>query len=106
MATVLKKVEGWPFTFGGALHSGWLPPEAAPPPPRPTHREVLDITIEEENGGYLLIYAARPSPTCPEPVRAPYAGDTWHDTLEEAEEAAYEYFGVRREDWSDVTNKA
>ena len=108
MAVVLKKVEGWPFTFGGELHSGWLPPEAAPPLPRPTHRELLDITIEQEDGGggYLLIYEARPSQTCAEPVRAPCAGDTWHETLEDAEDAAQEYFGVRPEDWSDATSKA
>ena len=108
MTTVLKKVEAWPFTFGGELHSGWLPPEASPPHPRPMHRELLDITIEQEDGGagYLLEHAARPSPTCPAPLRPPYVGDTWHETLEDAEEAAREYFGVREEDWSDVTPKA
>ena len=71
MAIVLKKVEGWRVTFGGELHSGWLPPEAAPPLPRPTQPELLDITIEQEGGGsgYLLIYEARPSATCAKLVR-------------------------------------
>lgn len=107
MATVLKKVAGWPFTFGGELHSGWLPAEAAPPQPRLMHRELLDITIEQEDGGgYLLIHVARPSPTCPDPFRPPCGGDSWHDSLEDAEEAAHDYFGIRREDWSDVAPNA
>ena len=106
MATIVRKVEAWPFTFGGELHAGWLPPEAAPPEPAATHRELLDITIEQEDAGvgFLLIHTARWSPTCPEPL-PPCAGDSWHETLQDAEAAAYETFGIEPEDWITDTNK-
>lgn len=70
------------------------------------HRELLDVTIEQDDAGsgFLLIHAARPSSTCPEPV-PPCAGDSWHETLQDAEAAAYEMFGIAPEDWSTATNK-
>jgi hypothetical protein len=97
---MLKKVEDWPFTFGGEAHSGWLPPGATVPLPTPVEREQLDVSIEAIDGGYLLVWTARPSLTCREPI-PPKAGDTWHATLAEAEDAARDAFGIEQEHWID-----
>lgn len=102
MGTVLKRVVGWPFMFGGDVHSGWLPPEAVQPQPTPVERELLDVAIERSNGGYLLTWAARSSPTCCE-LRPPKVGDMWYETIEDAEAAAREVFGIEHEHWNDVT---
>ncbi len=101
MSTVLKRVEAWPFTFGGEEHSGWLPPDALKPKPTPIEPELLDVTIGRADGGYLLIWAARPSATCRE-MLPPKTGDTWHETIEDAEAAAREYFGIEHEHWRDI----
>ena len=105
MSTVLKKVEAWPFAFGGEEHSGWLPPGAATPRPTPVERELLDVSIEREGGGYLLIWAARLSPTCRE-LRPPKVGDSWHQSIDGAETAARDEFGIEREHWTDITKSA
>ncbi|QDU36307.1 hypothetical protein Mal4_05920 [Maioricimonas rarisocia] len=102
MSAPIKKVKAWPFAFGGEGHSGWLPAGAAVPEPTPVEHELLDVTIESDEGGYLLIWAARPSPTC-EDLRPPKSGDTWYETLEEALAAARNHFGIQHEDWSDVS---
>ena len=100
MRTVLKKVEAWPFAFGGEEPSGWLPPEAATPRPTPIEHELLDVEIESVDGGFLLRWAARPSPTCRE-LRPPKMGDTWHETVEDAEVAAREAFGIEHGHWKE-----
>ena len=96
---VIKKVEGWPFTFGGEVHSGWLPPNAAMPLPRPIEHEILDVTIEKCEGGYLLVWAARPSDTCRE-LLPPKAGDSWHETIDDAEAEAQNQIGIERRHWT------
>jgi hypothetical protein len=101
MSTVLKKVEGWPFAFGGEEHSGWLPPEAVTPRPTPVERELLDVQIESTDGGYLLTWAARSSPTCRDSL-PPKTGDTWHETIEDAEAPARDAFGIEHEHWTDI----
>lgn len=97
--TVVKKVEAWSFAFGGENHSGWLPPNAATPLPTPIEHEVLDVIIEKNEGGYLLIWAARPSPTCHKSL-PPKAGDSWHETIEDAEAAARDWFGIEERHWT------
>jgi hypothetical protein len=92
---VIKKVEGWPFTFGGEVHSGWLPPGAATPLPTPIEHEVLDVAIVTCDGGYLLEWAARPSEICGK-LLPPKVGDSWHETIDDAEAAAQEWFGIER----------
>lgn len=98
MNATIKRVEAWPFTFGGQEHQGWLPPGAAVPLPTPLEHELLDIRIDRIDGGYLLIWSTRSSPTCRE-LRPPKIGDTWHETAEEAEQAACSHFGVGPEHW-------
>jgi hypothetical protein len=105
VSTVLKKVEAWPVEFGGEQHSGWLPPNAVTPRPTPVERELVDVQIESTDGGYLLTWAARPSSTCRE-LRPPKAGDTWHQTIEDAETAARVSFGIQHEHWADISQTA
>jgi hypothetical protein len=95
---VVKKVEGWLFTFGGETHSGWLPPNAAIPLPTPVEHVVLDVTIEKCDGGYLLEWAAKPTATSRE-LLPPKVGDSWHESIDDAETAAQEWFGIEREHW-------
>ncbi len=101
MKVILKRVEGWEFTFGGETHSGWLPQGAAFPLPTPIEPEVLDIEIEKIDAGFLLIWIPRLSTTCRE-FRPPKAGDSWHKTMTEAMDQACQAFGIQQEDWTDV----
>ena len=76
---VIKRVLGLPFRFGGAQHSGWLPPGAITPLPTPIEDVILDVEIEAVDGGFLLIYQSRDG--------SKFA-DSWFQTLEQAEAAA------------------
>ncbi len=100
---ILKKVDGWPFTFGGEPHTGWLPPGAAVPLAMPVENERLDVSIEAIDGGYLLIWTAQPSRTCRDAM-PPKTGDTWHATLADAEEAARQNFGIDHRHWIECGN--
>jgi hypothetical protein len=52
---------------------------------------VLDLEITGDGGGhYLLVYSAQ---------NADMAGDTWHETLDEAFDAAEANFGIARSEW-------
>jgi hypothetical protein len=99
---IIKRVEGWSFSFGGEVHSGWLPPHAAIPLPTPIEHEVLDLTIEKCEGGFLLTWTARRSRDCPD-VYPLKVGDSWHETIEGAEAAAQEWFGIERSHWTSTT---
>lgn len=92
MRTV-KQVRGLRIRLGGAEHSGWLPAGAAPPPPTPVREAVLDVRIEETDGGYLLICHSRNTPD---------SGDRWHETIEDAEAKARDAFGLEPGDWQDA----
>ena len=105
MSAVVKKVEAWPFAFGGEEHCGWLPPDTVTPRPTPVERQLLDVQIEAADGGYLLTWAARPSPTCRD-VLPPKTGDTWHKTIEDAEAAARDAFGIEHEHWTNISQSA
>ena len=87
---VVKRVVGLPIRIGGEEHTGWLPPGAATPLPTPIRDVVLDIEIQYDGDGYLLCYEAR---------EGGFSGDTWHESLEDAELAAAESFGVQPSQW-------
>ena len=91
--TVVKQVLGHYVTFGGESHTGWLPERAAVPKPTPTTRVALDITIESEGGGYLLCWVSSD--------RA-IGGDRWYQSLDDAERAASEDFGVAADQWQTI----
>jgi hypothetical protein len=90
MMDVVKRVSGMSFRLGGEEHSGWLPPGAAVPLPAPIHNVLMDIEIQSDGHGYLLCYSSQDGSMC---------GDTWHETLADAEQTAEEQFGVTAEQW-------
>ena len=87
---VIKRVSGLPHRFGGVEHSGWLPPGAAIPRPTPIEDVVLDVHIEDIGAGFLLIWESRDG--------SKFA-DTWHQSLEHAEEYAKVELGIERDQW-------
>jgi hypothetical protein len=91
---VIKRVLGLPFRFGGEEHSGWLPPGAAMPLPTPIEDVVLDVEIEAIEGGFIFFWQSRDGSRI---------GDSWHRTLQEAEEAAREELGIERDQWISST---
>jgi hypothetical protein len=84
-------IEGFQMTVGGEPHAGWLPPNVAIPLPSPVRSVELDLTIEADGDGFLLVFES-----CDGTVR----GDTWHSTVADARDAAKRYFGVSTEAWS------
>jgi hypothetical protein len=88
--TVVKRITGLPVLVGGEKHSGWLPAGAAVPLPTPRRDVVMDLEIQFDGHGYLLCYASRDGSV---------SGDTWHQSLAEAERAAAETFGVQSAQW-------
>ena len=81
---------GLPFRLGGKPHSGWLPPGAAIPLPTPIRDLLLDIEIQSDGDGYLLCYMSQDGT---------FSGDTWHQSMAEAEQAAQQDFGVQPSQW-------
>jgi hypothetical protein len=57
----------------------------------PVRSVAFDFAIIEDGGGHFqLAYNA---------VDAEFAGDTWHETIEEAYENAEATFGIRQNEW-------
>ena len=88
--SIVKRVVGLPLQFGGEEHEGWLPPGAARPLPTQVRHVVLDIEIEFDGHGYLLCWMSRDHSV---------VGDTWHQSLADAEKAATKNFGVQPLQW-------
>jgi hypothetical protein len=80
--------------LGGEPHSGWLPAGAAVPLPTPVREVVLELSIESEGGGFLLIYRSHDGSV---------HGDTWHDSIDDAREQARLSFGVPTDAWRAVS---
>lgn len=89
---IIKQILGWKVSFGGEEHSGWLPPEAATPKPTPVEMVELNLRIEKmsDGEGYYLIW---------EDHSGSYCGDTWHQTVDDAVEAAKLYFEIDAGKW-------
>lgn len=94
---VIRELPGVAVRFGGEEHSGWLPPGAAWPPPTPAEVAVVDFEIIELAGGYVLEYHSR---------NTRHWGDTWHETLEDAQRYAEEDFGIEPEEWQSAGHSA
>ena len=90
---VIKRLMGVPIRFGGEVHSGWLPANAATPPPMPVEDALVDFEIDEVEGAYILEWSSR---------NTNHHGDSWHETLEGALEQASTEFGVKPEEWHSV----
>ena len=88
---MIRRILGIRHRFGGEEPTGWLPPVAARPLPTPIRDVTVDLSIESEGPGFLLIVS------CAEDGRL--SSDTWFDHLADAVEAAELEFGVRPEQW-------
>jgi hypothetical protein len=90
--SVFASLAGRVVRIAGEAHKGWLPGGAIVPVPTPSQDVVLDLEIVDDDGGhFLLLYSAR---------NTDMAGDTWHETLEDALDAAETNFGVARSEWT------
>jgi hypothetical protein len=87
---VIKCLSAVPIRFGGEEHSGWLPANAATPPPTPVEQAVVDFEISKVEGGYILAWYSR---------NTSHHGDLWYETLEDALEQASIDWGIRPEEW-------
>jgi hypothetical protein len=92
--SVIKQKLGWKVTIGGDQHRGWIPRGATEPLPEPAREVSLDVRIEKDPGGFLLITSS---------TDKSISGDTWHETLESAERAALQRLGISSADW-ETTN--
>jgi hypothetical protein len=88
--TVRREKRGWPVSVVGTQATGWKPVDPRTAPVQTSRRVLMDVRIDEDAGGYLLVYAADDGSVY---------GDTWHATLEEAEQVAEELFELRDSDW-------
>ncbi|OAI54179.1 hypothetical protein AYO47_03385 [Planctomyces sp. SCGC AG-212-M04] len=93
MSLVIKRIKNVSYQDGGEEHTGWLPAGAAKPLPTPVRLFVLDLTIEQVDGGCLLIYESRDDLL---------ASDWWYDSIEQALEGAAGMFGVLPSQWQDA----
>jgi hypothetical protein len=78
--------------IGGDQHTGWLPEGAATPLPTPIRDLDFDFEITDDGSQHFLLVYQSHDKSC--------HGDTWHKTLEDAFDAAQEYFGIQRDEWS------
>ncbi|QDT56744.1 hypothetical protein Pan44_48040 [Caulifigura coniformis] len=92
MSQIVKHIEGVAYQEGGEEHSGWLPPGAAKPLPTPIRHLVLNLRIENVDGGSLLLYESQDGSM---------SGDWWYDSLEKAMQGAAAMFGVNAAQWED-----
>ena len=88
--SLIKQKLGWQVAVGGDQSRGWIPKGATKPLPEPVREVSLDIRIEQDPGGFLLITSS---------TDKSIFGDTWHETLESAEQAALQEFGISSADW-------
>jgi hypothetical protein len=94
MRTV-KQVTNREVLFGGEEHSGWLPPNAPTPRPTPIRHAILDIRILSDSSGYILEWASQNTDDI---------GDTWHETIQDAEQQAETLFGVQANEWREIAH--
>ena len=92
---VLKEIRGIEVQLGDVEHAGWLPSGAATPRPIPSEIVSFDLTIEEADGGVVLVW---------EGPHDGYCGDTWHELPEHALSQARLWFGVQPDEWADVSD--
>jgi hypothetical protein len=75
---------------GGAEHSGWLPSDSSAPAPTPLRTVTYLVRILDIGSGFLLDYLEE---------GAPHGFDSWFETLQDAERAARDEFGLQESDW-------
>jgi hypothetical protein len=86
----VSRIDNFRTTIGGEPHTGWLPPGAAMPLPTPERDVVLSFVIEFDGPGYLLIV---------ESTDGSVRGDTWHESIADAQAQAESSYGVSPSEW-------
>ena len=82
---VIKRLAAVRIRFGGEEHFGWLPANAATPPPAPLEEALLDLEVSEVQGGHILHWHSR---------NRRHHGDLWYETLEDVLERARIAFDI------------
>ena len=90
---LIKRLRGVPARFGGGKRSGWLPANAATPPPAPLEEALLDLEISEVQGGHILQWHSR---------NTRHHKALWYETLEDALERARIAFDIHPDEWQTV----
>ena len=91
---IVKRVTGWRLTVGGEQHQGWLPPGAADPRPEPVREVTFNLEILFDGEGWLLVFDS---------LHPEFCGDTWHESLEDAERQPQEDFGIEPSQWESAS---
>ncbi len=76
---------------GGVEHSGWLPHGVSEPVRTPERIVTYDVRLVEIQGGFLLES---------QEAGVAHGYDSWFETLQQAEQAAREEFGVSANGWA------
>ena len=88
---VLFQGKARPVLFGGQQPSGWLPGAAAEPLPTPAELVPIDLSMEAEpDGSVLLIWKA---------LGREFGNDTWHRSVADAMEQARSEVGGNTPEW-------
>ena len=88
---VFARIPSRMVRLGGEQHTGWLPEGAAQPLATPVAEVKMQLEITDDGGSnHLLVY---------ESEHGAHHGDTWHQSVEEAMEAAESYFQIPKSEW-------
>jgi hypothetical protein len=87
---IVKQVTGKPVRFGGHKHEGWLPANATMPEATPVKNTLLTARIIDVEGGYILEWESQ---------SGSHLGDTWHQSVADAENQAKIEFGIEAWEW-------
>lgn len=87
----IASIKGRVVHTGGEGPHAWLPGGASFPQPGAERDALLDLEIVDDGAGHFLLVYRSPN--------ADLAGDTWHETLEEAFDRAETAFGIARDEW-------
>jgi hypothetical protein len=90
----IKQIRGWRLTLGGEEHDGWLPASAAQPRAQPVREVTVNLEIRFDGHGWFLVFDSDD----PE-----FHGDTWHQSLEEAQRQAEADFGIQPSQWENAS---
>lgn len=88
--SALFTIKGFRIRTDELNHSGWLPSNASEPVPFPAKEVLLDLQITASDSGYSLTFTSSDGSI---------EGDTWHHSIEEAQEQAQFQFAISPAEW-------
>ena len=90
---VIQQVIGKSVEIGGNKSSGWLPSNAATPPPTRPTQSLLDVRILKGAAEYILEWKS---------ANGDHSNDSWHATIDEAKREAKDQFGIEASEWVEI----